>query len=423
MSDNLQSEAGQPSHPKLVRIIARLNVGGAAQQVCMLHERLSTTFDTYLITGSLAEGEHDMSYLLSSERNVLRLPRMSREISWSDALTFWKIYRFLRRVRPEIVHTHTAKAGAVGRFAAWLARVPVIVHTYHGHVFHGYFSPMKTRALLSIERFLGRISTRIIAISESQRQDLALKYKVAVPEKISIIQNGFDLTRFSQGSREEARASLGLGDDEFVVTWAARLAPVKDVELLASVVKKAAESTRRFRFLVVGDGTERGKLESLTSGCANVNLLGFRADMETIWRASDAALLTSLNEGTPTALIEAMAARVPFVATNVGGVQDVAAGDFQKLPGEMGLQAANGFLTVRTTEALMYCLDALAGNSQLRTEMGGAGYSFATQRFSTSRLITDLTELYQNLLEGERGLVAHAVKPAAEGHSKAADAI
>jgi glycosyltransferase involved in cell wall biosynthesis len=389
----------------------------------MLHERLSTTFDTYLITGSLAEGEHDMSYLLSSERNVLRLPRMSREISWSDALTFWKIYRFLRRVRPEIVHTHTAKAGAVGRFAAWLARVPVIVHTYHGHVFHGYFSPMKTRALLSIERFLGRISTRIIAISESQRQDLALKYKVAVPEKISIIQNGFDLTRFSQGSREEARASLGLGDDEFVVTWAARLAPVKDVELLASVVKKAAESTRRFRFLVVGDGTERGKLESLTSGCANVNLLGFRADMETIWRASDAALLTSLNEGTPTALIEAMAARVPFVATNVGGVQDVAAGDFQKLPGEMGLQAANGFLTVRTTEALMYCLDALAGNSQLRTEMGGAGYSFATQRFSTSRLITDLTELYQNLLEGERGLVAHAVKPAAEGHSKAADAI
>lgn len=424
MSDNLQSEAKQPSHPKLVRIIARLNVGGAAQQVCMLHERLFPTFDTYLITGSLAEGEHDMGYLLSSERNVLRLPKMSREISvLSDALTFWKIYRFLRRVRPEIVHTHTAKAGAVGRFAAWMARVPVIVHTYHGHVFHGYFGPTKTRAFLAVERFLGRISTRIIAISESQWQDLAVKYRVAVPEKIAIIQNGLDLTRFSQGSREAARASLGLTDDEFIVTWAARLAPVKDVELLASVIKKAAESGRRFRFLIVGDGTERGKLESLISGCANVNLLGFRADMETIWRASDAALLTSLNEGTPTALIEAMAAHVPFVATNVGGVQDVAAGDFQKLPDEMGLQAANGFLTPRTTEALMYGLDALAGNSELRTQMGDAGYNFVTERFSTSRLMAELTGLYRTLLEGKRGLAPHAAEPAADGRSKAADAI
>ena len=377
----------------------------------MLHERLSSTFDTYLITGSLAEGEHDMGYLLSSERNVLRLPKMSREVSLlSDALTFWKVYRFLRRTRPQIVHTHTAKAGALGRFAAWLARVPVIVHTYHGHVFHGYFSSATTRMFLRIERFLGRISTRIIAISESQWRDLALEYRVAVPEKISIIQNGFDLTRFSQGSREEARASLGVAADEFVVAWAARLAPVKDVELLASVVRRAAENRRRFRFLIVGDGTDRAKLESLTADCNNISLLGWRTDMETIWRASDAALLTSLNEGTPTALIEALAARVPFVATNVGGVQDVAVGELRSLPNQMGLQAGNGFLTARTAEALMYCLETLAGNPELGEQMGDAGYTFVTERFSTSRLMAELTALYQGLLQGESGLVLHPAK-------------
>jgi glycosyltransferase involved in cell wall biosynthesis len=424
LSDNLQSEARQLSHPKLVRIIARLSVGGAAQQVCMLHEKLLPTFDTYLITGSLADGEHDMGYLLSSERNVLRLPRMSREISFlSDAVTFWKIYRFLRKVRPSIVHTHTAKAGALGRFAAWLAGVPVIVHTYHGHVFHGYFGPTTTRAFLSVERLLGRISTRIIAISESQWQDLALKYRIARPEKISVVNNGFDLSRFTRGSREEARIRLGISADEFVVAWVGRLVPVKDVELLASVVRKAADSSRKFRFLVVGDGTERAKLESLTAGCGNVNLLGWRADTETIWRAADAALLTSRNEGTPTALIEAMAACVPFVATNVGAVQDVAVGESQELPNEMGLRAANGFLAARTQESLTYCLETLASDRQLAKKMGEQGYAFVMERFSTSRLMAELTELYHALMEGKPELVSRAAQPATEGRSKAADAI
>jgi glycosyltransferase involved in cell wall biosynthesis len=424
LSDNLQSEAGQLLHPRLVRIIARLNVGGAAQQVCMLHEKLRATFDTYLITGSLAEGEHDMGYLLSSEHNVLRLPKMSREISLvADALTFWKIYRFLRNVRPQIVHTHTAKAGGLGRLAAWFAGVPVIVHTYHGHVFHGYFSPLITRIFLSIERFLGRISTRIIAISESQWQDLALNYRIARPEKISIIHNGFDLGRFSKSNRESARASLGVGKDEFAVVWAARLVPVKDVELLAAVIKKAAESSRKFRFLIVGDGTERARFESLIAGCNNVSLLGWRTDMETIWAAADAALLTSRNEGTPTALIEAMAARVPFVATNVGAVQDVAVGPLQDLPDAKGSQAANGFLTARTPEALTSCLETLARDVTLAKQMGEEGHIFVMERFSTSRLMAELTALYHSLLEGKYGIVSRNAESSAESHSKAADAV
>lgn len=424
MSQRLSPERETTKTPKLVRIIARLNVGGGAQQACMLHERLRPAFDTYLITGSLADGEKDMSYLLSSEQNVLRLPRMSRNISLiSDFMTFWKIYRFLRQVHPLIVHTHTAKAGALGRFAAWLAGVPVIVHTYHGHVFHSYFGHITTRVFLSIERALGRISTRVIAISESQRQELSSEYRVAPQEKISVIHNGFDLDAFSAARRDEARKALGLKAEDFLVVWAGRLAPVKDVELLGSVVRKSAESGRGYHFLVVGDGTERAQLESLVKGCANVDLLGWRDDMPVVWRAADVALLTSRNEGTPTVLIEAMAAGVPFVATNVGAVQDVAVPPVQPLPNEAGLQAGNGFLTARTPEALINCLDCLSANPSLAQRMGSAGKAFVMERFSALRLITDVTSLYTALLKSKTGRVPAALDPSPQNRSKIEDTI
>src|SRR5580704_3337604 len=313
------------ANPKVVRIIARLNVGGPARQACLLHDQLVDHFDTHLITGSLAHSEQDMSYLLSSEHHVLRLPQMSREISfWSDSLAFWTILKFLRKERPGIVHTHTAKAGALGRLAAWLAGVPIIVHTYHGHVLDGYFGAFKSKAYLSIERMLGRLSTRVIAVSESQLQDLCSRYRVVPRSKISIIQNGFELVRFSQGCREDARKQLGLAKDDFVVVWAGRLVPVKDVQLLGNVIRRAAETHGNIRFLIVGEGADKPKLDSLIEGCRNVRLLGWRRDMELIWSAADVALLTSRNEGTPTALIEAMAAGCPFVSTNVGAVGDLA---------------------------------------------------------------------------------------------------
>lgn len=410
MSSHAQAELERKSTPTLVRVIARLNVGGAAQQACMLHERLRSHYETFLITGSLAEGERDMSYLLSSEQNVLRLPRMSREISLlSDAVTFWRIYRFLRTVRPAIVHTHTAKAGALGRFAARLAGVPVIVHTYHGHVFHSYFGPLRTRVFLTIERLLARISSKVIAISESQFQELASKYRVAPAGKIAVVHNGFDLDGLSRKNRQDARRSLGLKAEDYAVVWAGRMAPVKDVELLGAVIRKASESGGHYRFLVVGDGTERAKLESLIQGCANVELLGWRDDISTIWTAADVALLTSRNEGTPTALIEAMAVGVPFVATNVGAVQDVALGPLLPMPNEAGIQAGNGFLTPRTPEALLSCLEHLANDANLAAQMGAAGRAFATERFSSSRLIADLTSLYAQLLRRETGQVSGAV--------------
>lgn len=349
--------------------------------------------------GSLSPGEHDMSDLLSSQDNVLKLAAMSREISWSDARAFWMIFTFLRKERPDVVHTHTAKAGALGRLAAWLARVPVIVHTYHGHVFQGYFNPVKTRMYLAIERALGRVTNQVIAISESQRDELSQKYCVVPRQKIAIIQNGFELGAFSAKDRQETRNELGLRPEHFVLGWAGRMAPVKDVELLGQVIRRAAAEKSVARFLVVGDGEQRAELEVQIKGCKNVMLLGWRRDMERVWSAADAAILTSRNEGTPTALIEAMAVGLPFVSTNVGAVSDLAVGALQELPDGMGKRAANGFLTERTADALYYSVRELISNPAVARQMGAEGRNFVMARFASARLIEEIKALYVSLLE------------------------
>jgi glycosyltransferase involved in cell wall biosynthesis len=405
----------------VVRIIARLNVGGPARQACLLHERLSDHLDTWLVYGSLAEGEHDMSHLLSSQHQVVRLTQLSREISvWSDARAFWRIFRLLRRERPDIVHTHTAKAGAIGRLAAWLTGVPVIVHTYHGHVFRDYFGPTISQAYLAIERMLGRVTTGVIAISESQLQDLSVRYRVVPPEKIFVIQNGFELECGKAADRTAARKELGIGADDWVVAWVGRLVPIKDVELLARMIQRASAEQSKIRFLVVGDGTEKERLESLIHGCGNARLLGWRRDMAQIWSAADAALLTSRNEGTPTALIEAMAAGLPFVATHVGAVQDLAVQPLSELPGQMGWQAANGFLAERTPGALLYCIEKLAAEPQLAARMASIGRAFALNRFSAKRLLEEMTLLYQTLLA--RGAQAATVQQPDKAAPHARDA-
>jgi len=409
------SPPGPRVRPKVVRIIGRLNVGGAARQACLLHSRLAGPFQTRLIAGSLAEGEEDMSYLLASEGGVVRVPQMSRKISpWSDCVAFWKIFRLLRRERPDIVHTHTAKAGALGRLAAWLAGVPFIVHTYHGNVFYGYFGRFKSRIFLGIERLLGRISTQVIAISDSQRQELWAKYRVVPQEKVALLPNGFELAQFSRGDRAQARRRFGLPAEGLVVGWAGRMVPVKDVQLLAQVIRRAAEhgsnGTKIF-FLVVGDGTERRELESLIRGCGNARLAGWQQDMAPVWRASDLALLTSRNEGTPTTLIEAMAAGLPFVATCVGGVPDLSATPLCDLPDGLGQEAANGFLTSRDPFALLYCIRRIAEDPEGAVRKGMVGRTLALERFSASRLIHDMTLLYQDLLSRKRRVPSAAARP------------
>ncbi|HEY1939980.1 MAG TPA: glycosyltransferase [Candidatus Angelobacter sp.] len=383
--------------PKLVQILGRFT-GGPAGQVGLLHECLGPWFETNLILGGLSPGEHDMSYLLSSGENVVRVEEMGRRISFlSDFRAFWKVYRFLRRERPEIVHTHTAKAGAVGRLAARLAGVPVIVHTYHGHVFHSYFGRAKTRLCLAIERALGLITTQVVAISDSQKRELCGKYRVIAAEKTTVISNGFHFAQFSSQEREAARKQFGIDKDAFVFVWAGRMAPVKDVELLGHVIRKAVSTASKAFFLVVGDGEEKPRLESQIQGCNNVKLLGWWRDMDQIWRTADAAILTSRNEGTPSCLIEAMAAGLPFVATNVGGIQDLAAGALHALANDMGHRANNGFLASRTPEALFHCVEELVNDRDGSRKMGEAGSAFVKTRFPADRLIANIRKLYDKL--------------------------
>ena len=388
---------GGEARPKVVRIIGRL-VSGPARQACLLHQELISGFQTRLICGSPCTGEHDMGYLLGSEEHVFRLAGMSREISLADLKALWDIYRFLRRERPQLVHTHTAKAGALGRSAAWLARVPIIVHTYHGHVFHGYFGPQKTRMFLALERLLGRITTRVVAISESQKEELSRHYQVVPPEKISVVKNGFHFAHFSPEEREQARTAFGFEQSDFVLVWAGRMAPVKDIQLLAEVARAAHARASNARFLVVGDGEERAGFEERVRDCANVRVLGWQRDMDQVWRAADVAILTSRNEGTPTALIEAMAAGLPFVSTQVGAVHDLAAGTWEPLPDGMGFKAANGIMTERDPKALLYSVEELTNDRAGARRMGEAGRQFVRERFAAPRLVAEISALYRALL-------------------------
>ena len=385
------------SRPKVVRILGRLT-GGPARQACLLHEQLATDYHTRLIAGNLCTGESEMDYLLGSNDGVFRINEISREISWwSDLRACWKIFLFLLKERPQIVHTHTAKAGALGRVAAWLAGVPVTLHTYHGHVFQGYFGPAKTKVYLMIERLLGKLTTNIIAISASQKKELSETYQVAPAEKISVISNGFDLHSFGPQQRTEMRKALGIAEDRFVFAWTARMAPVKDVDLLAEVIRGQAERKSKAFFLVVGDGEEKPRLEQLIQGCNNAKLIGWQDNMDQIWSAADAGILTSRNEGTPTALIEAMATGLPFVSTDVGGVKDLALEPMGPLPEGMGKWASNGFLTARTEKAISFCIERLMEEPGTAAEMGAAGRAFVMERFASERLIEEMMDLYRTL--------------------------
>jgi glycosyltransferase involved in cell wall biosynthesis len=404
--------------PKVVRIIGRLNVGGPARQACFLHQTLRSGFNTVLIAGHLDKQEGDMSYLLASDEGVRWIPSMSRPVRpWTDFLAFLRIVRIFRAERPDLVHTHAAKAGTLGRVAAVLLGVPVRVHTYHGHVFSGYFGALQTRIWIAIERTLDRITTRTVLISESQVDELVDRYHVVSPQKVCVIRNGYDLSLFGSGTdvrqARELRQTFGFDDSHFVVLWAGRLVPIKNVDLLAEIVR-AAKGSPKLRFLVVGDGTDRTKLETLTAGCSNIRVAGWRTDIPALWAAADAGLVTSRNEGTPSALVEAMASGKPFVSTNVGGVIDLAARPTRRDNSSAVIRAANGFLTPLDARAMLDCLELLALDPAVALAMGRAGRSFATSHYSDVRLQTDMEKLYTHLL-GSRFVAANTdVRPSFE---------
>lgn len=408
---------------KVLRIIARLNVGGPARHVVWLTAGLSA-FETVLVTGVVPPGEDDMGYFATAAGvTPITLPQMSREISPKDALTTWKLYRLMLRERPDIVHTHTAKAGTVGRAAGlmyrWLTPSALIgkpracrfVHTYHGHVFHSYYGPLTTKLFLMIERMLARLVTdRIVVVSEQQRREISDQFHVGRPQQFVVVPLGLDLAPFANAEerRPRLRRELNAPDDEVLIGIVGRLTEVKNHGLFLQAaarlkaIRASDSDTRRVRFVIVGDGHLRAELEQQAKTLGlndDVIFLGTRNDAEVFYPALDIVALTSRNEGTPLTLIEAMANARPVIATTVGGVVDLLGPESQPHAGYTvcyrGVSITSG-----DAEGFAQGLDALIRDPALRRELGERGREFVAQNYAKERLLRDISKLYAEVSPG-----------------------
>ncbi|HJX90277.1 MAG TPA: glycosyltransferase, partial [Pyrinomonadaceae bacterium] len=328
---------------KIVRIIARLNVGGPAKHVVWLTSGLAD-YETVLVAGSVPQGEGDMGYFAEQAGVVPHfIPQMSREISLNDVTTIWKLYRLFVREKPELIHTHTAKAGTVGRIAGFFYRwfTPGLlvgrprrckfVHTYHGHIFHSYYGRWKTRAFIIIEKMLAAFVTdRLIVVSDQQGTEICKEFGVGKPQQITVIPLGLDLDVFNGSSqrRWKFRQELAIDEKTVLIGIVGRLTEIKNHQMFLEIVKRFRESQSDspVRFVIIGDGSLRDGLENASRSLGLSDALifaGERKDPEHFYPALDIVALTSRNEGTPLTLIEAMANERPVIATSVGGVVDL----------------------------------------------------------------------------------------------------
>jgi glycosyltransferase involved in cell wall biosynthesis len=316
------------------------------------------------------------------------LPALGREISPTDDLvSLASMVRLVRRLKPDVVHTHMAKAGTVGRLAARVCGVPLIVHTYHGHVFHSYFSPARTRVFLTIERALGMATDRIIVLGDGQRDEIA-GYGVAPSHKLEPIRLGLELGQFlrAEDARGSLRQELGADETTPLIGIIARLVPIKAHEVFLQAATRVLASEPRARFLVIGDGERRAELEILVDRLGirdAVVFMGWRRDMVSVYADLDVVALTSRNEGSPVALIEAMASGRPVISTRVGGVPEVV------IDGTTGLTVPPSDPT-----ALAEGILKLLHDRDLAARLAAAGRRHVYPRYDSSRLVNDVKDLY-----------------------------
>ena len=379
-------------------MIARLNVGGAALHVLQLaHEQARRGHDVVVVAGTLAAGEESMEYV-ADELGVqlLRLPVLQRELSpRADSAAILALRRIIKSRRPDVLHTHTAKAGATGRLAALSAgrdRPGAIVHTYHGHVLSGYFSRRWERVFRLIERVLAYASGTLVAVSVEVRDDL-VRFGVAPAKRFAVVPYGFDLPAWSAAdneARRTIRAELGADEETFVVGWAGRLTAIKRPLDLIRTLRALLDRDVDALLVLVGDGEDRGDVEALAAdlGVADrTRLVGFQKSIRPWYASIDALLLTSANEGTPVVAIEALAASRPVVATRAGGTGTVVR------EGESGYLEAIG-----DTDALAGRLATLAGDPTLRERMGAAGADDVRARYAVGRMADEIEAIYDRLL-------------------------
>lgn len=383
---------------KIVHVIARLNVGGAALHVLQLaREQRRRGHDVVVVAGTLAEGEESMAYVADELGvDVLDLPALQRPLSLrADSTAILRLREIIRSRRPDVVHTHTAKAGATGRIAALLAgsaRPRAVVHTYHGHVLSGYFSRRWERVFRRIESVLARATGALIAVSDEVRDDL-VGFGVGRAERYIVVQYGFDLPEWSEADEEartRIRTELGLDEATFAIGWAGRLTAIKRPLDLVRTLRSVTDADVDAVLVLVGDGELRAETEALARelGVADrTRFVGFQQRIREWYAAVDASLLTSANEGTPVVAIESLAASRPVVATRAGGTATVVR------DGESGY-----LLGIGDVEGLAARLVELAHDPELRRRLGEAGAADVRERFATTRMADEIEAVYERLL-------------------------
>jgi glycosyltransferase involved in cell wall biosynthesis len=394
--------------PRILRIANRFNLGGPTFNVAYLTKYLAPDYETMLVGGEKDDDEASSSHILDDLGIVpIIIPAMKRELSPGlDLNAYRQVKQLIRDFRPDIVHTHASKAGAIGRQAAFDMKVPAVLHTFHGHVFHSYFGRLKTEFYRQVERGLAKRTDRIIAISDLQKHELHAIHRICPEEKITVVPLGFDLSKFHEGQqakREAFRREFNVAEDEVAIVIVGRLVPIKDHRLFLRLVKIASErSARKLRFFIVGDGEERNALEAYASqlGIAYIDHLAaqmgaramltftsWRTDVDVVYAGADLVMLTSKNEGTPVSLIEAQASNTAVLSTDVGGVANVVRHE------------VTGLLADHKDEAGMAeKLLTLIEEDRTRERMAMNGWNEVGEAFHYSRLVRDMDKVYRSLL-------------------------
>ena len=395
--------------PRLLIILNRFVIGGQAVDTIPLAWHLQTYFDILILYGEKEKDEVEPDFLLEKYPGLQlqKIRNLRRSINpFNDVLAFFQVYKAIKNYKADIVHTHGAKSGFTGRLASWIYGVPVIIHTFHGHFFHSYFSKSISRFIAGIERAVGKITTAAIALSAAQKQELCIVYKILPTAKIKVIPLGFAFDQENDASllRKQFRSSFGLQPNDVAVGIVGRIVAVKNHAFFVKVIGNilAADIAGKSAFFIVGDGDLRTKVEEdlqnnniefnhtgVTKTC-RVVFTSWITDMYGIMNALDIIALTSLNEGTPLSIIEAQFFKKPVISTDAGGVKDTM------------LDNISGYITATDDEAgFTEKLNKVIKEDQLRMQMGEAGFTFVADKFSKEKEIIATKDLYLSLLKNK----------------------
>jgi len=381
--------------PKILRIVNRFNLGGPTFNAAYLTKYLSPEYETLLIGGKHTDSEESSDHILNNlDVNFLKIEEMSREVSiLNDYRAYKKIKQIIADFNPDIVHTHASKAGLLGRLAAKKMNVKIIVHTFHGHIFHSYFGTIKTSIFKNLERFLAIKTDKIIAISNIQKQELSKKHKIAQSEKFKVIPLGFDLNKFNKNIVENRilfRNKYQVEANEIVISIVGRLVPIKNHKLFIDAIHLLTKKTdKNIKAFIVGGGELFDELTQYVTTLKLQNNIIFTSwikETEQVYAGSDIVALTSLNEGTPVSLIEAQAAAIPIVSTNVGGVSDITIKN-------------SSIIVNQEIEELTTAFTEIIKNFEIFKQNAKINQSKIIEKFSYKRLINDYKLFYAKLID------------------------